>query len=133
MNLANIVDERPPGLIPGGWFEVGTVPNVQADPFSRDGRMKLSYAGKIYGIAYQHLTGLRMIYSIATMDDKTRWHHISFSREDKHPSWEEMKKALRFLPWFDSSRPILMVLPPEKDYVNIHEHCFHWWQQILPR
>lgn len=49
--------------------------------------------------------------------------HISISRKDRDPSWDEIATArYRLLPHVEE---MVMFLPPLRDYVNIDEHCFH--------
>lgn len=52
--------------------------------------------------------------------------HISMSYPDHEPSWAEIKmvRALFFPPDID----VMMVLPKENDYVNLHNYCYHLWQ-----
>ncbi len=51
--------------------------------------------------------------------------HISISRPDKYPTWDEIKEArYRFMP---RDRDAYMILPKEEDYVNYHPNCFHIW------
>ena len=52
--------------------------------------------------------------------------HLSISRPDKHPSWEEIKQARYDL--IPSNVTMAMIFPPPDEFVNIHEHCFHLFQ-----
>jgi hypothetical protein len=52
--------------------------------------------------------------------DKT---HLSISCPDRDPSWEEIAAARYAL--LPRLKDCVMLLPPEDDYVNVHEHCFH--------
>jgi hypothetical protein len=50
-----------------------------------------------------------------------RW-HVSVSRRDRVPTWDEMAKTIHAL------RPGVMFvipLPPKNLWVNIHENCLH--------
>jgi hypothetical protein len=49
--------------------------------------------------------------------------HFSISCPDRDPTWEEIAAARYAL--LPKLRDCVMVLPPEADYVNVHEHCFH--------
>lgn len=52
--------------------------------------------------------------------------HLSISHPDRHPTWDEMKQArYELLP---DNIDMAMYLPASKEYVNIHNHCFHWYQ-----
>ncbi len=50
--------------------------------------------------------------------------HLSISRPNRLPSWHEVRDA-----WYDlvpdaENRTAAMILPPLKDYINLHEYCF---------
>lgn len=54
-----------------------------------------------------------------------KW-HLSVSHFDRNPTWEEIKEIrYKLLP---RDRTFAMLLPPEDQYVNIHEYCFHLWE-----
>ena len=50
--------------------------------------------------------------------------HFSISCEDRNPTWEEQRDAR-----YELCPPdiyMVSVLPPKKEYVNVHPFCFHW-------
>jgi hypothetical protein len=49
--------------------------------------------------------------------------HFSISCPDRDPTWEEIAAARYAL--LPKLKDCVMKLPPEGDYVNVHEHCFH--------
>jgi hypothetical protein len=52
--------------------------------------------------------------------------HLSISHEERLPAWEEIKWVrYQFCP---KDIMMAMILPPEDQYVNLHENCFHLWQ-----
>lgn len=51
--------------------------------------------------------------------------HMSISRSDRNPTWEEIKDAWYTLVPDASKRNGAMFFPPLDDYVNLHTHCFH--------
>jgi hypothetical protein len=52
--------------------------------------------------------------------------HLSISRVDRYPNWDEIKAArYELLPLHLT---FAMLLPPPGDYVNIHPNCFHLWE-----
>lgn len=78
------------------------------------------------GAIYETSDGLRVI---ASMDDTVEHGvllHVSASRRDRDPSWDEIKMIREA--FYPLSVDVMMVLPRAEDYVNIHEHCFHLWQ-----
>ncbi|GEM_PF-2959807 len=65
---------------------------------------------------------------IKTIDNTPKWgalKHVSISREDRYPSWEEILEVKEH---FFGDVDCMMVMPKKEDYVNIHRNCFHVWQ-----
>lgn len=56
---------------------------------------------------------------------RMRW-HLSISREDRYPGWSEIKDARYSL--MPENLTFAQILPPAKDYTNIHRNCFHLWE-----
>ena len=53
-------------------------------------------------------------------------HHMSISRPDRLPSWEDVKAAREmFLP---IGKHFVMALPPPQHYVNMHQYVLHLWE-----
>ena len=50
--------------------------------------------------------------------------HMSISRDDRYPDWDEVVAAWYSLIPDATSRVGVMHLPRLKDYINIHEFCF---------
>lgn len=57
--------------------------------------------------------------------DKWRY-HLSISCADRYPTWEEIKDARYSL--LPHGLTFAQILPPPKDWVNIHPNCFHLWE-----
>jgi hypothetical protein len=68
---------------------------------------------------------LRVLRSLSTMKDGSRWIHVSASRATSHPTWEDLVKVKEN--FIGQHVDAVMVLPKREDHVNIHPHCFHWW------
>jgi len=51
-----------------------------------------------------------------------RW-HMSISRADRYPNWDEIKRARYDLVPDDVY--MAQILPPTSEYVNVHPNCFH--------
>ena len=62
--------------------------------------------------------------------DQYGW-HISIAHPFRHPTWNEIASARYALTPNDVV--MVMVLPPEEEYVNVHEHCFHLHECRCPR
>lgn len=58
-------------------------------------------------------------------NDRLMW-HLSISREDRYPGWDEIKDARYAL--LPLGLTFAMLLPPPGEYVNIHRNCFHLWE-----
>jgi len=54
---------------------------------------------------------------------ESRWIHISCSRTNRLPSWDDLKLVKRVLA--GPERQAIQVLPRESEYVNIHPNCLH--------
>lgn len=56
------------------------------------------------------------------------WEHVSISRRDRCPTWEEMAQVKA---WFwDAEDLVLELHPPRSRYVNQHPFCLHLWRPI---
>lgn len=56
--------------------------------------------------------------------------HLSISREDRYPSWDEIAHARYAL--LPDSITFGMILPPRGEYVNAHDYTFHL-HELPPR
>jgi hypothetical protein len=59
--------------------------------------------------------------------DEEGWEHVSVSRPDRCPSWEEMS-FIKDLFWDDEDF-VVQMHPPKVDYVNYHQYCLHLWRK----
>jgi hypothetical protein len=65
--------------------------------------------------------------------DALGWEHVSVSRRDRCPTWEEMCQ-IKNLFWEDTDC-VVQFHPPKSEYVNNHQFCLHLWRptnQQLP-
>jgi hypothetical protein len=56
-----------------------------------------------------------------------RW-HLSISRTDRYPVWDEIKDARYAL--LPDNITMAMLLPPKAEYVNLHKNCFHLHEMV---
>lgn len=56
------------------------------------------------------------------------WEHVSASRVDRCPTWEEMCQ-IKDMFW-DKTDCVVQFHPPESEYVNNHPYCLHLWKPI---
>lgn len=60
------------------------------------------------------------------VSDGLGWEHVSVSRKDRCPTWNEMN-TIKDLCW-DEDDVVIQYHPPKKDYVNNHPYCLHMWR-----
>lgn len=63
---------------------------------------------------------------LLSQDPYTSQWHLSISHGDRDPTWEEISGARYEL--IPDEITMVQVLPPRKDYTNLHDHCFHLWE-----
>jgi hypothetical protein len=57
--------------------------------------------------------------------DRGLW-HLSISHPNRDLTYAELKQArYRFVP---GDVTMAMLFPPEREFINFHEHCFQFWQ-----
>jgi hypothetical protein len=61
-----------------------------------------------------------------TIKSKLGFLHLSISRDDRYPTWEEMVQVAEVIagPGLDMA----MIKPRRSDYVNVHVFTMHWWE-----
>lgn len=60
--------------------------------------------------------------------DGEGWEHVSVSRRDRCPTWEEMCQ-IKALFW-DDDDCVIQYHPPKSEYVNNHSYCLHLWRPV---
>lgn len=86
----------------------------------------IDWDGVIAAETWDHrLIPLHVLRSIATTRDERKWVHVSVSRPDRLPSWEELSKVKD--EFIGPNREAYQVLASRKDHVNIHANCLHLW------
>jgi hypothetical protein len=54
--------------------------------------------------------------------------HLSISHPRRYPTWDEISEARdRFTP---PEKTMVMLMPPREQWVNVHQNCFHLWEQL---
>jgi len=85
------------------------------------------------GMVYRDRTGLLAIVSLDEVVPEVdsdvftaeKWLHVSVSRTDRLPSWEDLKAVKdRFI---GRDREAIQVIPRSRDFVNVHPFCLHLW------
>jgi len=91
-------------------------------------RFPMTYAGDLHGLFmtgdHKQFPGLKIISSGITESD---WEHVSVSRTDRCPTWEEMC-FVKELFW-SGSETVVQFHPRKSEYVNTHPYCLHMWKK----
>ena len=82
---------------------------------------------KFPSTGHTKFNGCTVIYSLDdTGPDKFGpLRHVSLSRKFGFPTWLQILQVKD--KWFGDI-DCMMVLPKKKDYVNVHDNCFHIWE-----
>ena len=56
-----------------------------------------------------------------------RW-HLSISHPHRYPHWDEIRDARYLL--IPDEVTMVMFLPPQREYVNVHSNCFHLYEIV---
>jgi hypothetical protein len=62
------------------------------------------------------------------------WDHVSVSRADRVPNYDEMEQIAGL--FFQTDETAVQYHVPKSEHVNIHSYCLHWWRptdEILPK
>lgn len=54
------------------------------------------------------------------------WDHVSASRIDRCPTWEEMEYVKKM--FFRKNETVMQLHVPEEDHINCHPYCLHLWR-----
>lgn len=71
--------------------------------------------------------GIHVIADRTFIDGK-EWGHVSFSRRNRMPSYDDLKTVLET--FCDLDHVTLQIFPKRAEYVNCHPYCLHLWQPI---
>lgn len=76
---------------------------------------------------YAAITGLVVILTVECIPemDARRWMHVSMSRKDRLPSYDEMCEVKELFVGRD--RKAFQIFPAAEHHVNIAQHCLHLW------
>jgi hypothetical protein len=74
------------------------------------------------GRAYQEDTGIAILITEREYQGNL-WLHISMSRYNRYPTWDEIKRIKNELIGEDVRT--IMMMPEKRNYINLHPYCFH--------
>lgn len=81
--------------------------------------------GTLQGMGVYRMGECKIMLSSEAEIKENGW-HFSISHPTRHPTWEEQKNARYQL--CPPEITMASYMPPMSEFVNIHEHCFHWWE-----
>ena len=61
------------------------------------------------------------------------WDHVSVSRKNRCPNWEEMEQIAAL--FFEDDEVAMQLHVPRSQHLNLHPYCLHWWRphvHIIP-
>lgn len=99
----------------------------ELDRYRVDGRKRFGWSG-------DHACGAFVVPSpidgapmsvIATDGTGSGWQHVSVSRRNRTPNWQEMEHVIQLFGLPDEVWMQLHV--PAADHINIHPYTLHWW------
>lgn len=92
-------------------------------------------AKRLWGSAGDHEAGMFRVPSsidgaqitiIASVGEG--WDHVSASRVDRCPTWEEMEQIKRM--FFRDDECAFQLHVPPSDHISVHPHCLHIWRPV---
>jgi hypothetical protein len=60
--------------------------------------------------------------------DGMGWEHVSVSRRDRCPTWDEMCQVKAM--FWDADDCVVQFHPARSEYVNNHPYCLHMWRPV---
>ena len=72
--------------------------------------------------------GLAVMLSGAVELDGRRWVHVSLSRRDRMPSYDDMALVKRV--FIGADRKAVQVFPQRREHYSLHEFCLHLWHCV---
>lgn len=101
--IRRFMDHHTPRVLPAGWELREDYENARV---------------------YRHFDGLLVLSEVAGYSRKL-WLHVSCSRPQALPSWEDLRTVKDLFCGRDALA--LQVLPPAAEYVNCHPYVLHLW------
>jgi hypothetical protein len=67
-------------------------------------------------------------WSAAHIGSPEPWNHVSVSRPERCPTWEEMEQVKRL--FFGPDEVAMQLHVPEAAHISFHPFCLHIWQPV---
>lgn len=78
-----------------------------------------------FGKAFASTAGLRVILSAEQRPGDDKWLHVSVSRDNRLPSWEDLKDVKDL--FIGQDKTAIQILPKTSEFVNYHKYVLHLW------
>lgn len=101
------------------WFE--HLPKMLPDGW----RLVIDDRWTAYGKQDGPLAGLRVLVSARVEEDGREWLHVSCSRPDRLPSYDDLCEVKRV--FVGAERTAVQLFVPDSHHVNDHRYCLHLW------
>lgn len=95
-------------------------PFIQKLP-ARNWQFKIDFASVWIESPY----GLRVMLGGQTEEDGKKWLHLSVSRANRVPSYDDLTKVKRM--FFGEEAKAIFIFAPESEHINIHPFVLHLW------
>lgn len=113
-----------PLVIPAGWWKCPEQSGLKMI-------MTTTASGMCATFTIKHYPGPPSCRDLCgPMEQVGTFKRLILSYRDRYPTWDEMRDFIRHCGLFDRTRDVVMVLPPDREYVNKHPYAFHWWQKV---
>lgn len=111
----DLIREHAPRVLPFGW-------DLLEESFvdTPEGGRELG------GIAYLRQS-LSVLFGAEEHRGAGEWLHVSLARPHKLPTWEDVARVKSV---FLGDELCVQVLPPRRQYVNVHPYCLHLWRRL---
>lgn len=88
---------------------------------------KYAYTHPVYGNPVPTEGGFFQMGKLRIMASwAERWDHVSVSRRDRMPTWDEMEKVKR--EFFKDTETAMQLHVPPTHHINVHPNCLHLWR-----
>lgn len=88
------------------------------------------YSGNIATRSWNHkiISKLLVLRSISKLANGEEWIHVSISRPDRLPEYQELAKVKK--DFLGDELEAYQVFPKKSDHVNVHSFCLHLWAPV---
>ncbi len=80
---------------------------------------------KLDGCSFVSTDRLFVIFSIDKELDNKYWLHVSFSRKNRIPDYDDIIRIKKH--FIGENKKAIMIFPEKENHVNLHPYCLHLW------